>query len=335
MIRLFAIVLAMLFIISCKQQDLRMPDETLLAARGKKFDTDFRQIANDFLHLAKKDSNNTTAWLGHTEMQIMRYIFGLNSRENTLPTARSSFEQAWKIDSIGGASLTVAGMLHFLDWNWTQARSSFEQAIAADPENPKSRHWYSLLLCALDADFEEALLQSDTIMQLDQSGDYQVGRGSLMYFARRNEELRDLMLGTIEMDPKTPWGYDWLGMAYVELKDFDKSIETYYQAFELSDGLVEVGGGLGHALGLAGQYKPAKLMADRYSEASNEHYLPPVQRAFIHIGIAEYEEALRLLEQAYEEKSWFIIFMKIEPWYDPIKEDPRFKRIFSQMNFPS
>ena len=78
------------------------------------------------------------------------------------------------------------------------------------------------------------------------------------------------------------------------------------KAFELSDGTVEVGGGLGHALGNAGETELAKQMADYYVKASKTSYLPPVQRSFIHISIGEHEQALNLLEQAYNEKSWFL-----------------------------
>ena len=224
--------------------------------------------------------------------------------------------------------------MHFLDWKWADARHTFERAIATDPRDPAVRHWYSLLICATTGRFDLAMQQSDTIMELDQSDDYQVGRGSLLYFARRNTELRDLMLKTIAQDPSVPWGYDWLGMAYIELEDYKNSITTYEKAFKLSDGLVEVGGGLGHALGLAGHNEPAKFMADTYADAAKERYLPPVQRAFIHIGIGEYDKALELLEQAYAEKSWFIIFIQIEPWYDPIRNDPRFSELVQKMYFP-
>ncbi len=186
----------------------------------------------------------------------------------------------------------------------------------------------------MTGDYTEPMAQSDTIMTLDPSGDFKVGRGSLLYFARRNEELRDLMLETIDDDPSIPWGYDWLGMAYCELEDWDNSLETYFKAFELSDGLVEVGGGLGHALGLAGEYELGKQIADTYAEAAKEHYLPQVQRAFIHIGIGEYDEAIRLLEEAYDAKSWFVIFIGIEPWYDPIRDDARFQALVDRMGYP-
>ena len=146
--------------------------------------------------------------------------------------------------------------------------------------------------------------------------------------------MKPLMLSTIKKDPETPWAYDWLGMAYNGLNEHNEAIETYFKAFELSDGTVEVGAGLGHALGLGGEKELAKQMANYYAIAAKDNYLPPVQRSFIHLGIGEYDEALSLLEQAYEEESWFLLFMQKEHWYDPIRNDKRFINILKKMNFP-
>lgn len=319
---------------SCTHSERAHPDVDLLSSMGRKFKVENEKVAQEYRNKLSIDSTDVAALLGLAEMNVMSYVFGLSTREQTLPEAWISVDRAWQRDSISCKSLTMKGIMHFLDWNWDDARHMLERAIDTDPKDPAVRHWYSLLICATTGRFDLAMQQSDTIMTLDQSGDYQVGRGSLLYFARRNTELRDLMLKTIALDPTVPWGYDWLGMAYIELKDYDNSITTYEKAFELSDGLVEVGGGLGHALGLAGQLQPAKYMAEFYTYAAKERYLPPVQRAFIHIGIGEYDKALDLLEQAYSEKSWFIIFIQIEPWYDPIRNDPRFMTLVQKMHFP-
>ena len=91
---------------------------------------------------------------------------------------------------------------------------------------------------------------------------------------------------------------------------------------------------MGHALGEAGEYDLAKEMAIFYDEASKTKYLPACQRAFIHLGIGEYDKAMSLLELAYEEKSWFLQFIQIEHWYDPIRNTERFKKLESKMNFP-
>ncbi len=199
------------------------------------------------------DPTDSESMLSHAETNVVLFIFGLSSRKATIPESHKYLAMAREIDSTSCKFHTVDGMLKFLDWKWEETGDAFQAAIKADPTDPLCRHWYSLWISTMTGDYTEPMAQSDTIMTLDPSGDFKVGRGSLLYFARRNEELKELMLETIADDPSIPWGYDWLGMAYCELEDWDNSIETYFKAFELSDGLVEVGGGLGHALGLGGR----------------------------------------------------------------------------------
>ena len=143
------------------------------------------------------------------------------------------------------------------------------------------------------------------------------------------------MSEAVAKDTTVAWGYDWLGMAHIELKEYDESIAIYQKAFALSDGTVEVGAGLGHALGQAGYYDLAKQIADYYENAAKDHYLPPMQRSFVHIGIGENEMAIDLLEQAYDEHSWFLIFMQVEPWLDPLRKEKRFTTLLEKMNFPA
>jgi len=318
---------------SCLSPEKPQLNEDTMASMGSTIKQAYMEAAEEFESQLSSDSTDVKALIGLADTKIILYIFGFSSRQETIPDATSAYLRARELDSVSSGIMLLEGMLSFLDWRWKDAESALRSAIAIDPQNLNARHWYSLYLSAM-GHFDLAMAQSDTIATMDPDGSYLIGRGSLMYFARRNEDLKDLMIKVVSMDTSVAWGYDWLGMAYIELEEYENSVSTYYKAFELSDGTVEVGGGLGHALGLAGEYAPAKQMADFYSIQSADHYLPPVQRAFIHIGIGEYDEAIRLLEQAYEENSWFLAFIQSEPWYDPIRDDVRFDRIIERMKFP-
>jgi hypothetical protein len=47
------------------------------------------------------------------------------------------------------------------------------------------------------------------------------------------------------------------------------------------------------------------------------------------------DKALDWLLKCYEQKSFLIIgSMKVSPIWDPYKADPRFQKIYQQMNFP-
>ncbi len=323
-------------LVGCEEPRSWKIDQKILANLGEKHRTDWENLASYYAKQYEVDSTNVKALFDAAETRVGVYIFGFTSREDNLPKAKEFFQKGYALDSTSSASQKMKGILHFLDWEWEAAESSFRAAIDLDGSNLGARHWYALYLMAMMR-HDEAMEQSDVIMSMDDNNQFMIGRGSMLYFTRKFEEMKVLMKETVALDTTVAWSYDWLGMAHIELKEYEESINTYFKAFELSDGTVEVAGGLGHALGQAGEYELAKQMTDYYDEVSKTRYLPPVQRSFIHIGNREYEKALELLEQAYDEHSWFLIFVRTEPWYDPIRRDPgfneRFERIIEMMKY--
>lgn len=321
-------------LLACKSKYENQLNYETMASLGNKYKTDWSDLADYHAKEIEEDSTNRAAYIGMAEAHVINHIFGYVSRNESIPVARLAYEKAIRLDSTSSDILKLQGILHFLNWNWAETEKSLQASIKANNKNLSARHWYSLYLCAMDR-VPEALAQHDTIQIYDSDENYLVGRGSMYYFDQDMEKLRDLMLYTVEKDTLQPWPYDWLGMAYHGIGDHDNAINTYFKAFELSDGTVEVGAGLGHALGHAGHTEIAKQMADYYEQSARTNYMPYCQRAFIHISIGEYDRALDLLETAYNEKSWFSIFMKIEHWYDPVRQDPRFQVLMEKMKYPN
>ena len=326
-------LLILSFVLACSHQKEQRIDPEILASLGTKYKNEFLETAQSFEAKIAADPNNIDAYLGLADSYVLLFIFGYLARDIPLEKAKAAHKKALELDSTDSDVLRMSGVLSFLDWQWEDARVAFQKAIQTDPKNLNARHWYSLWLTAMGR-FDEAMAQSDTISAMDSAGDHLIGRASLLYFQYRFEEMKPLTLKNIEQHPEIPWGYDWLGMAYNGLEEHEDAKKTYFKAFELSGGTVEVGAGLGHALGHAGETELAKHMAEYYATAAEDNYLPPVQRSFIHLGIGEYEEAIKLLEQAYAEQSWFLIFIQVEHWYDPIRKDARFIDIMNRMGFP-
>ncbi|MDN3493531.1 tetratricopeptide repeat protein [Winogradskyella bathintestinalis] len=320
-------------LLTCETKKEYTLDKDVLASFGAKHRDDHLTQIKYFKEQVAKDSTDVNSYVGIAERNIIIFAYGFMSRAQTIPEAHSALKKAYELDSLHSRVQEISGVLNFMDSNWEASEKAFKKSLEIDPSNLSARHWYTLYLMATKR-IEEGVAQSDKVYEMDEKGDFLIGRASIFYFLEEYEKMKPLMYKSLEKDSLSPWTLDWLGMAYNGLEEHDESLETYFKAFELSDGTVEVGGGLGHALGEAGEYKLGKEMADYYAEAAKTHYLPACQRAFIHLGIGENDEAMTLLEQAYEEKSWFLLFMQIEHWYDPIRNTERFKALEKKMNFP-
>ena len=123
-------------------------------------------------------------------------------------------------------------------------------------------------------------------------------------------------------------------MTYVQAKRFDEAIATYEKAETLSGGIAEIKAGLGHAYGMAGKATEARKKLDELNDLSQQWYIPPVQIAFVCVSLGEKDKAFELLETAYREKSWELAFLRVEPWLDDLRDDPRFARLQRRMKFP-
>jgi hypothetical protein len=44
-----------------------------------------------------------------------------------------------------------------------------------------------------------------------------------------------------------------------------------------------------------------------------------------YLGLGEYDQAFAWLEQAYKEQSNILQWLKVHPFFDPLRNDPRFR----------
>ncbi len=62
--------------------------------------------------------------------------------------------------------------------------------------------------------------------------------------------------------------------------------------------------------------------------------MTPYWVAKINTGSGQNDEALKWLEKAYEERSGWLIWLKIDPTLDSLRSDSRFQDLLRRMNFP-
>ena len=89
---------------------------------------------------------------------------------------------------------------------------------------------------------------------------------------------------------------------------------------------------LGHAYAISGQKRMAEESLARLTEQSKQRYVPPYDMAEIYIGLAEKEQALKYLEIAYQDRSCWMTWLRVDPRFDPIRGDPRYKDLLRRMH---
>lgn len=304
-----------------------------LAYPGKSLREGTLHLAKHYEALAAKDPQSVPNLVGICEAYTMHWCFGFATRDEVLPAMKKAAQRAVALESESAAARTALGIVKLSEHDWAAAESELAAAVRLDPNRAPSQHWYALFLSAMGR-HEEALKHSEQAVILEPSPGMQTGLGSILYFGRDWPRMIRELSATTAQHPEFAYAYDWLGMAYVQEERFDESIETYLRAVELSEGLAEILAGLGHAYGLAGRETEARAVLEKLLELDKRWYVPPVQIAYVYVGLRDHENALRMLERARKECSWELIFLREEPWFDPIRQDARCQEIQSSLKFP-
>ncbi len=67
-------------------------------------------------------------------------------------------------------------------------------------------------------------------------------------------------------------------------------------------------------------------------EQSKNMYISPSLRAFVHFSLGENDQGFALLEKAYDDRDYFLRYLKVHPVFDSIRPDPRYAAMLKKMN---
>ncbi len=91
---------------------------------------------------------------------------------------------------------------------------------------------------------------------------------------------------------------------------------------------------LGHGYAVAGKRREAQKVLNELNDLSKQKYVSSYDIAVIYVGLGEKEQAFAWLEKAYDERSTWLEFLKVEPQLDPLRSDPRFVELVRRVGLP-
>lgn len=99
-------------------------------------------------------------------------------------------------------------------------------------------------------------------------------------------------------------------------------------------GLAIAWGILGYINGKTGRGTDALSVLGELRKRATTDYVPPSAFGHIYLGLDRSEAALGELERAFARRDVFLVWLKVHPIYDEIRDHPRFQALLHLMKFP-
>ncbi|HYI93319.1 MAG TPA: protein kinase [Bryobacteraceae bacterium] len=249
------------------------------------------------------------------------------------PKAKSAAQQALQLDNTLAEAHTSLAFTHlFFDWDWLQTEKEYKRAIQLNPNYASAHSMFGMYLTAMSR-FDEALVEMKRALQLDPGSlAIHTGVGRVLFYARRYRDAAEHYTDTLELNAEFSEALFDLGRTRAAQGRPDQAIQL------LERGLKAAGSDAGAIAEMAFVYRKAgrKAEAERSLDAlrqlATKRYVSPYFFAAAQVG-ANNEATLDFLEQAYQDRSFSMIYLDVDPRFDQLRSNPRYQRLLQRMGF--
>ena len=287
-----------------------------------------------FQQAIRIDSGYALAYTGlaDTYSALGNARVGVQPPNEVMPHAKAAALRALELDdALAEAHVSLATVLMRYDLDWSNAEKEYRRALELNPTDARMHQWYASLLSARGR-HDEALAEIERARQLDPvSVVINSVSGMLLFNAHRYDEAITSLLKTLEMDPAYGLTRGYLGAVYEQKGMLPQAIEAFKINAETNREMNLQP--LGHAYAVAGKRAEALAILDELKKLSKQRYIPAYYMAVVYTGLNDKTQAIEWLEKGYQERSGALNFINVDPRFDVLRGDPRFKDLLRHMGF--
>jgi serine/threonine-protein kinase len=248
-----------------------------------------------------------------------------------MPKAKAAASRALEIDgALAEAWASLAAVKWWYEWDWEGAEAAYVSAIKLNPNYATAHDGYAMLLCARGR-FDASLEQVRKAVELDPlSRIIAVHAGWPFYFARDYESAIGRFEKALELDEKFIPAQAWRGMALGQQHRYEEAVASFQRALETERTPILLAM-LGHTRAIAGQRAEAEMILSMLAEQAKSRYISPYDIAMIYAGLGDRAAAIAKLEEAYEDRSAWMVFVNVDPRLDPLRDEPKLKELAARL----
>ena len=302
---------------------------------GKVTEADFRRGIGYFTKAIDLEPTYAAAYYGLAECYGELGYYALGAPDDLFPKSRAAALKALELDStLAEAQAALARVEHLYSWDFEAADRGYRRAVELRPNSARNRLGYFTYLSAMGRR-AESIAQGRLGLDLDPLSLLTHAAAARPYYnARRYEEALAQARRTLEIDSTFSRALFWAGLSLEQLHRTDEAIQALQQTIAYAGRIPVYLAALGHAYGVVGRRAEALAILEELRRRGRTGYISPFDVATVYVGLNRHDEAFRALEEAYAGRAYGLVFLAVDPRFDPIRSDPRYLELLHRIGLP-
>jgi serine/threonine-protein kinase len=294
-------------------------------------EADFKKAADYFTQAVQKDSRYALSYAGLADTYSLLGDAGYLPPSEAWPKAKAAAMQALEIDdTLAEAHTSLALVKEHFEWDWSGAETEFRRAIELNPNSATAHHWYGDYLANMGRP-EQGLRETKKAQELDPlSLIINTTLGWQLYLAHRSDQGIEQLRKVLDIDAKFTPARRMLEEVYAQSGKQKEAVEEREKVVSLS-GSPELAASIAEDFSKSGYKGVQQSWLDGLTEISKHGYVSSYSIAEGYMRLGQKNKAFEWLEKAYQEHDSGLVSIAVEPMFDPVRSDPRFKDIVRRM----
>jgi serine/threonine-protein kinase len=245
--------------------------------------------------------------------------------------AERAIARALALDPSSSDAYGSLGMLRmWLDWDWPAAEIAFRRAIGLNSHDGDAHHELGQLLMRTGR-CDQAIVEERRALSAEpRSAHYQSGLAEVYHYCRRYDDALREFRKTFDLGRDSSNVYFNLAETHFQHGQYRNALAMYELAQGEPPGWAYVPlGSRTEALRQISTLRARLARGERPAVRGWNVWM----LARLYTTLGEPNEALAWLERAYEERANMMVYLKVEPHFDPLRRDPRFQALMKKMGF--
>jgi Tfp pilus assembly protein PilF len=254
------------------------------------------------------------------------------SPKEVFPKALEYSRRALELDEgLGEAHYSNGAVAYFYEWDWPKAQTELQRALDLNAKSLESNACYLHSLESSGKPDEATAEVRRALNQNPLSPIISAELGCSAYYARHYDQAIEFSDETLRLDHTSVFARYNTARAMGQKQMNEQALIELHKVGEVWGPSATLQAELGYNYALLGRKVEARKILNQLLARSTKEYIDPYPLAFIYLALGEKDQALKALEQAFEKRSAWMPWLKVEPKFDPIRSEPRFNELLRRL----